>query len=114
MVRRPLNFDIDRRHVALWLGSSIEAPEHPVQEVRLKGALRPIHPAIGVRSHQRIRTPKLLVTITCREIAQDCVGLPNSNAVVLDNWYASVRVPCTKFRGIEARKRATEFDVPMV
>src|SRR5262245_7926846 len=83
---------VDRNHVALRLGRAIEAPEHSIEEVRLERTLRPIHPSIGMRPLERVGAPKLRLTMASREVAQNCVRLPNGDTAVLDDGYAPNRV----------------------
>src|ERR1700694_2120899 len=53
------NLVADGCPITQMLGCSVKSPEHAHQKVRLERRLRPVHPAVGLRSRTGVRGPKL-------------------------------------------------------
>ena len=73
---------LDRSHVALLGRRAHEIPEYRAQRC-LEGDC-PVHPAVGVGALLEIHGPQRACAVLGREIAHDCMRLPEHEAAVVD------------------------------
>ena len=92
----------DRGPVSLCLRSPVEAPEDAHEKVRLQRRLRPVHPAVDLRTLAGIVGPEALAAMARGQIAQDRVRLPHDHAVIVDDRDATVRIHGPELGRIEA------------
>ena len=103
----------DRGPVSLCLRSPVEAPEDAHEKVRLQRRLRPVHPAVDLRTLAGIVGPEALAAMARGQIAQDRVRLPHDHAVIVDDRDATVRIHGPELGRIEAAELTAGFDMPM-
>src|SRR6516225_6635986 len=72
--------------------------------------MRPIHPLVGSRSKRPSIGPQVRRAMLARQIADDDVGLPKDETVILDRWDKAVWIEPAVLRGVYYSERAACVD----
>ena len=89
-----------RRRVALFRRQA-HGVEEDGDERRGQGRGGPVHPAVGRRPHGRVRRPQAAGVVARGQIADDGVGFPQHQAVVLDHRHQAVGIARPVGRGVD-------------
>ena len=110
VVRSGLHVPTDARPVVLVVGRPVIAPEQ-LHEITLQRDRGPVHPAIDERAPRGVARPQRVVAVARREIAQDRVGFPHHEAIVVDHGDPPVRIHGEERGIVQSAECAAGVDV---